>query len=220
MAFSTYLKNLRAANNLTQKEMAGILNVSVNAVKLIENGSTKYPGKKVLTKLCEYKNQDALDVVYEILFCDEGVDINSSRYLACRYLAYMYLEGWNIDKSPYISPGRTLKIHEFDGKISRKGKLKDVVIVSTFERHLYRIKKIESEEDVLPYIGDVVSFLMSILEYYKDAHLLFDSRNDEQVRVYKLFVAERLSRADFGLYVALFNPDDGEVIDTTNIILQ
>lgn len=45
MSFDTYLKNVRSKMNVNQTQMAEILDISRTAIKLIENGSTKYPSK-------------------------------------------------------------------------------------------------------------------------------------------------------------------------------
>ena len=56
MAFANYMKNIRLDGNESQVNMAKILDISVTALKLIENGSTKFPSEKVLKKICEYTN--------------------------------------------------------------------------------------------------------------------------------------------------------------------
>lgn len=54
MYFAEYMKKLRKEKLLTQPEMADILGISSQAIKMIENGSTKFPSKAVLDKLSDY----------------------------------------------------------------------------------------------------------------------------------------------------------------------
>ena len=90
MAFDSYLKDIRIEKNVNQTQMAEILDISRTAIKLIENGSTKYPSKKVLHNLAIYLNQSELDVMAKILFTDKSLDDKSSdEYFVCSYLTYM-----------------------------------------------------------------------------------------------------------------------------------
>ena len=56
MAFDIYLKKIRKENDINQTQMAKLLDISRTAIKLIENGSTKYPSKKVLHNLEKFLN--------------------------------------------------------------------------------------------------------------------------------------------------------------------
>ena len=48
MAFATYMKNIRLDREESQVSMAKRMNISVTALKLIENGTTKFPSDKLL----------------------------------------------------------------------------------------------------------------------------------------------------------------------------
>ena len=121
VAFDTYLKSIRTKMNVNQTQMAEILDISRTAIKLIENGSTKYPSKKVLHNLSTYLKQSELEVMSEILFEDKTLNKDiSSNALIYHYLTYMYLEGWNIECSPYVYQVTENYKLEFDGKIVKK----------------------------------------------------------------------------------------------------
>ena len=61
MSFATYMKGLRTNKSESQVNMAKILEISVTAIKLIENGDTKFPSGKVLKKLCEYTDSSPIE---------------------------------------------------------------------------------------------------------------------------------------------------------------
>ena len=68
MYFAEYMKKLRKEKLLTQSEMADILGISSQAIKMIENGSTKFPSKAVLDKLSDYLDKFPIAVASAIIF--------------------------------------------------------------------------------------------------------------------------------------------------------
>ena len=61
-------KRIREEKKINQTEMAELLDISRTAIKLIENGSTKHPSKKVLHNLASFLNKTEIDVMTQILF--------------------------------------------------------------------------------------------------------------------------------------------------------
>lgn len=220
MAFDTYLKDIRTERNVNQTQMAEILDISRTAIKLIENGSTKYPSKKVLHNLSVYLNQSELDVMAKILFTDKSLDDKTSdEYFVCSYLTHMYLEGWNIVNYPYKCEVNRNLHYEFDGKIKKKREPKNIVIVTTFKRHLYRITKVTNEDEAMGYIGDLASSVMSILEPFRRVHLLFDAENENEVEIFNMVSKIRYnSKLWFEIEVVLFNRLDAKIISSRNLM--
>ena len=136
MAFATYMKNIRLDCEESQVSMAKKMNISVTALKLIENGTTKFPSDKLLENICEYTKSSQNDVIMHILFDEEDI---KNRYLACRYLAYMYLLGWNITVSPFELHLTENYMRTFDAKIIKKRENKNIVIVASCNRFFERI---------------------------------------------------------------------------------
>ena len=93
MAYDVFIKELREKNQLSQTDIADIMGISRTSVQLIENGSTKFPSKKVLTKLSNYLKKSEVSVMAKILFDDLPLDNEINQYITQRYLAHMYLEG-------------------------------------------------------------------------------------------------------------------------------
>lgn len=212
MAFDSYLKDIRIEKNVNQTQMAEILDISRTAIKLIENGSTKYPSKKVLHNLAIYLNQSELDVMAKILFTDKSLDDKSSdEYFVCSYLTHMYLEGWNINDHPYVYPIWQGKSIEFDGRITKKRQPNNIMIVTTFKRELFRIKEIKNEDDALTYIGDLMSKLMTILDKYKGVVLLFNAENTIESNTFSLFSSMNTSMRRFNMNLVLFSSESGIV---------
>ena len=101
MSFASYLSGIRKDNKITQVAMAEILDISVTAIKLIETGTTKFPSDKVLANLARFLNVSDLDVIMGILL-NEEINRVHENYLGFRYISYMYLQGYNVDRAPYI----------------------------------------------------------------------------------------------------------------------
>ena len=206
MVFDTYLKGIRDKENINQTQMAKILDISRTAIKLIENGSTKYPSKKVLHNLANYLNQSEIDVMAKILFTDIPLDDKSSgEYFICSYLTYMYLEGWNINDHPYIYPVWQGKSIEFEGRITKKRQPKNTMIVATYQSELYRFKKVSSKEDALGYIGDFVSKLMTVLDEFRGVILLFNGLDEYECQVFNIFKELKLNRTTFDFEIILYD---------------
>lgn len=216
MAFANYMKNIRLDGNESQVNMAKILDISVTALKLIENGSTKFPSEKVLKKICEYTNSDPIEVIMNILFTEEDIH---DRYLACVYLAHMYLEGWNITESPLSIPLTKNLSRTLDAKITKKRENKNIIIVASCDRFFERLSLEEILEDhnVNGYIGDVASLTLSIMGPFRGLHILFDNQNKKQVQFFNLFEENAYHQLNFSIELKLFNAIDNEVVASKKV---
>lgn len=216
MAFSDYMRNLRLEGNESQVGMAKILDISVTAIKLIETGTTKFPSEKVLQKLCEYTNSDPIEVIMGVLFTEEDIQ---KRPFVCRYLAHMYLEGWNIKENPYIIKLTKNLNRVFDAKIIKKRENKNVVIVASCDRFFERLSLDEIIEDhnIYGYIGDAVSLTMSIMEPFRGLHILFNDRDEKQVELFNLFEENTFHQVNFTIELKLFNAVNGEIVSSKKI---
>lgn len=214
VAFDTYLKSIRTKMNVNQTQMAEILDISRTAIKLIENGSTKYPSKKVLHNLSTYLKQSELEVMSEILFEDKTLtkDI-SSNALIYHYLTYMYLEGWNIECSPYVYQVTENYKLEFDGKIVKKREPKNNIIVAKYDRFLIRLENIKSVSDAQVYMGDMLSVIMSVLDDFRSVHIIFDYNDIHQRQMFEYFKNINYRKIGFNIKFIIFDSIRDSVVE-------
>ena len=196
MAFATYMKNIRLDREESQVSMAKKMNISVTALKLIENGTTKFPSDKLLENICEYTKSSQNDVIMHILFDEEDI---KNRYLACRYLAYMYLLGWNITVSPFELHLTENYMRTFDAKIIKKRENKNIVIVASCNRFFERISinDVLEDKNFIGYLGDAVSLTLSIMDSFRGLHILFDNKDEKQHQMYDLFEKDTLNKLGY-----------------------
>lgn len=209
MAFNLYLKRIREDKNINQTEMAKILDISRTAIKLIENGSTKYPSKKVLTNLSNFLNETEINVMSKILFDD---NTNNENELFIRhYLTYMYLDGWNIVEHPYIYSVWNNYSIEFDGKIIKKRQNKNIVIVTSYKRELFRIKEVNNRVDALGCVGDLVSKLMQVPDLYRGVKLIFNAEDKKERKAFKYISEVQINHKGLNIEVVLYDKNTGIV---------
>lgn len=214
MAFDTYLKSIRTKMNVNQTQMAEILDISRTAIKLIENGSTKYPSKKVLHNLSTYLKQSELEVMSEILFEDKTLNKDiSSNALIYHYLTYMYLEGWNIECSPYVYQVTENYKLEFDGKIVKKREPKNNIIVAKYDRFLIRLENIKSVSDAQVYMGDMLSVIMSVLDDFRSVHIIFDYNDIHQRQMFEYFKNINYRKIGFNIKFIIFDSIRDSVVE-------
>lgn len=214
VAFDTYLKGIRTKMNVNQTQMAEILDISRTAIKLIENGSTKYPSKKVLHNLSTYLKQSELEVMSEILFEDKTLNKDiSSNALIYHYLTYMYLEGWNIECSPYIYQVTENYKLEFDGKIVKKREPKNNIIVAKYDRFLIRLENIKSVSDAQVYMGDMLSVIMSVLDDFRSVHIIFDYNDIHQRQIFEYFKNINYRKIGFSIKLIIFDSIRDSVVE-------
>ncbi|WP_279000763.1 helix-turn-helix domain-containing protein [Thomasclavelia cocleata] len=215
MAFSTYLKSIRVEREVNQTQMAEILDISRTAIKLIENGSTKYPSKKVLHNLSQFLNEAEIDVMSNILFDDNTKDKNE--LFIHHYLSYMYLDGWNIVEHPYTYSIWNNYNIEFDGKIVKKRQPKNIMIVTSYKREQFRVKEVKTRIDALGYVGDLVSKLIQVIDLYRGVKLIFNAEDKEEKVAFKYISEVQINHKGFNIEVVLYDENIG-VVDNFKLL--
>lgn len=205
MAYDVFIKELREKNQLSQTDIADIMGISRTSVQLIENGSTKFPSKKVLTKLSNYLNKSEVSVMARILFDDLPLDNEINKYIVQRYLAHMYLEGWNIECSPYTYTVTSSYKLEFDGKMVKKREPKNSIIVAKYNRFLIRLDSVESVNDAQGYMGDMLSIVMTVLDDFRSVNILFDFNDSKQRQMFDYFKQIKYRKIGFDIRLILFD---------------
>lgn len=211
MSFAIYLKRIREEKKINQTEMAELLDISRTAIKLIENGSTKHPSKKVLHNLASFLNKTEIDVMTQILFDENSENFDENELFVRHYLTYMYLEGWNIVDHPYVYPIWNGYSIEFEGKIIKKRQPKNIVIVSSYKKELYRITEVKNRMDALGYVGDLVSKLMQVIDPYRGAKLIFNAENQEEKKAFYCISEVQMSHKGFNVEVVLYDKNTGVI---------
>ncbi|PST39446.1 hypothetical protein C7U55_10035 [Faecalibacillus faecis] len=211
MSFAIYLKRIREEKKINQTEMAELLDISRTAIKLIENGSTKHPSKKVLHNLASFLNKTEIDVMTQILFDENSENFDENELFVRHYLTYMYLEGWNIVDHPYVYPIWNGYSIEFEGKIIKKRQPKNIVIVSSYKKELYRITEVKNRMDALGYVGDLVSKLMQVIDPYRGVKLIFNAENQEEKKAFYCISEVQMSHKGFNVEVVLYDKNTGVI---------
>lgn len=205
MSFSNYIKTVRKQYGLTQASLSEKLNISRNAVKLIEDGSTKYPSDKVLNNLSELLDIPRYTVMAEILFGNGNEDDHISYYRSIEenYLAYMYLRGWNVEPIDHSF---------FDGKIIKKREPKNIVFVTSAKNT--DITDYEMAED---YLSHILLNLLKIDDEFRGFHLVFDNSDKDEDLLFYEIKNLKLKRITFDFQVVLFDVDKSRVEEMVNL---
>ena len=187
---SMFLKKTRSELNLTQKQLASALDISLDAVKKIESSNTQLPSTKVLNGLSKLTNIHQVDIIADILFDENEEIIYSLSTLIKNYLAYLYIKGYSISE---FSKTRTIqhdgKIFEFSFPIvSKKTDSSYKIIIDSCENY-FNLKDIMNEEiykreKEFKIITDIYTHFLTIPTQFKEIHILFDSNNEKEMSLY------------------------------------
>lgn len=208
MSFSNYIKRVKYEKKINQSALADKLDVSRNAIKLIEDGSTKYPSDKVLNNLSEYLDIPRYTIMAEILFGKEESEDKPIKYdyqPIENYLAYMYLRGWNIE----IYNKELIK-----ARVIKKREPKNIIFVTSYFSFDYLWKE-EGEDE---FIGSILVHIMRLNEEYRGLHLVFDANSEDQWSIYKRieqFIS--LKRITFDFEIVLFDSEKGRISESVNL---
>lgn len=216
MYFAEYMKKLRKDKSLTQSQIADILGISPQAIKMIENGSTKFPSKVVLYKLSDYLDKFPVAVASAIIFGEDDYEEDEQGYLSCRYLSYKYINGWNLDEIPIELQYRTESIL-FSGKISKKREPKNTSIIIEFSEF------VGSDADDLSIEGayDILATIMTIVaqneESFRRVEVLFDINDYHDINAFDMLENLKIYRLPTDLIIVLFEPNTGALCKEVNM---
>lgn len=208
MSFSNYIKRVKYEKKINQAGLAEKLGVSRNAIKLIEDGSTKLPSEKVLNNLSEYLDIPRYTIMAEILFGKEQPEDKIVDYYALpieSYLAYMYLRGWNIEL--YTE-------NDMEARAIKKREPKNIILVASYDRLEYMGYK----DDEAALIGSILVKIMRLDMEYRGFHLVFDANKEEESYLYQAIKGYiSLKRINFDFEIILFDSEKGRVEDSVNL---
>ena len=216
MYFAEYMKKLRKDKLLTQSEMADILGISSQAIKMIENGSTKFPSKAVLDKLSDYLDKFPVAVASAIIFGEDDYEEDEQGYLSCRSLSYKYINGWILDEVPIELQYRTESVL-FSGKISKRREPKNTSIIIEFSEF------VGSDADDLSLEGayDILATIMTIVaqnkESFRRVEVLFDINDYHDINAFNMLENLKIYRLPTDLIIVLFEPNTGALCKEVNM---
>lgn len=219
MAFCDFVKELREQNQLTQAEMAEILDVNVNTIKQIEANKIKAPSNRVLDSFCNYLHEDRLTVMTKILFrrndeiqCDNEYRLEQASVLS-RYMSYLYLEGWNIDEAPAKYHTKDLGDLVYAGQLTKKREPNNkIVIKSIADYYDDNVNNLTSNEAIHYITFSMAAFFCIDEVSLKGIHIIFDEKNENHKKLFMIFKNLRLNKIPFNYQMILFDSVNGKIL--------
>lgn len=218
MYFKDYIKMMRDRDNLTQLELANLLNISINSIKKIEGGSTKVPNSKLLNAIADYEKTNPARVISRILFGDinDNADDESKKVmkLAFSYFGYMYLEGWNVDslfKMMYVDD---IGDKQFLGELSKKRDSNYIVLVDCAKRYNLDERLVNIKEYQIQFLSHLLTIFISVEKTYKSMTILFDALDEKEVNFFNSLKSFNTDRVKTQISYVLFNSEKYEIVDT------
>lgn len=218
MAFCDFVKEIRARDHLTQAQIAEYLNVNINTIKQIEANKIKAPSNRVLDSICDYLNEDRLTVITKILFRrDESIECKddsmiSQAEILSRYMAYLYLEGWNIDEAPVIYQTKDLGSITYAGQLTKKREPNNKIVVESIYA-TFNKDYITNDEAIYYITSSMVPFFCIDEISLKGIHIVFDSGDIKQSKLFKIFKSLKLNKVPFNFRMILFDSKEGKILD-------
>ena len=211
MSFAEYMKNIRKQNDITQLEIANILDISTTAIKLIEKGNTKFPSEKVLHNLSVYLHISEYDVATDILFPTLSKD--NIIYATIRYIVYKYLEGWNVDSQPIIFKLEDMPEVPFAAKMTKRREPTNCIIIDSFAVNKIAEKEKLAKFEAISFISYIFAVIFSVQETFRGFHLIFDSNSSNQTKLFNIFKSLELNKIPFDFQFILFDPINCIIVD-------
>ena len=217
MYFQSYMKMIRDRDKMTQVELANALNVSLNTIKKIESGTTKLPNTKLLNAIANYEKAHPCKVLSRILFGDivEDSDERSKKAmeLTFAYFSYMYLEGWNIDKTFNIEYVDDIGERQFVGEISKKKDSKYVLLIDYIDRYQLDTRYIDWREYQIGFFTQIFTTMISIDKKYMGMNILFDANDEKEATIFNALKSFDTDRVKTQITYILFDDVEYKIKD-------
>ncbi len=217
MFYADYIKSLRLENSYTQSQLAKLLGVTVGAIKKIERGATQYPSTKVLSALAKLENKQEIDILQLIIFgyIEEFYQKKDFEFVnnAQRYLAYMYMNGWSINR---IFPIYNLKDYgkmQYVGELIKKRDSSYNILVDTLEKYQIDVEQLNDRNYIISIFVRVMSTLISIDQKFKGVTVLFNANNKKDVEIFNALKTFTTEMVKVSITIVLFDDKEVKVID-------
>lgn len=133
MSFSHLCKELRNSRDLSQKELAAILEISHSQLRNIEKERTSMPRFEIYQKFAEYSGMDIFDVAYDSFFGDkpgeEEVFCKTNR----NYLINRWINGFSILPDVIFTDSSGREKH-FDGLLWKPKYPYQKILIANYHR--------------------------------------------------------------------------------------
>lgn len=217
MYFKEYIKSIRAQKDMTQLELANELGITVDTIKKIESGVTQVPSSKVLKALAQFVDKNEVEVMQVILFgvINDDVDPRTKRIgeHSFKYLAYMYIHGWNILESFNNLYVHDIGEYQFIGEIAKKRDSNYLVLVDHIDKYNLDEQYINDRNYQISIFSNFFVTLISINKDFKAMHVLFDANDKKESKLYNSLKSFSTDKTKLSIYYILFDGIKCEVIE-------
>lgn len=215
MELAEYIKNIRKESDLTQREFAENLGMSLSTIKKIETGETKDFSNKLLESLGKYLNKPASVVFAEYLFpyetivLEEGYNQDDFEFIR-RLFAKLMMDGYGIKS--FLSNKEKYK--EYNGynyasclmiEMYLKKAPSTNVIVARGLRYIRDKFSFDNEGDIERVKNNIIFSVVSFPNKMSRLLVVFDATSENEIKWYNALKKSRVFNLKTNIYIALFD---------------
>lgn len=215
---SYFFKTTRDKLNLTQKQMALELDVSLDAIKKIEAGNTHFPSTKVLAGLAKLTSMHETDIIQEIIFNHSCYNGHENDFTDCckNYLAYLYINGYSINKHLRViqvveNKQITINCTILSKKTDSNYKIGVDTCNNFFKLRQILRENINQNMKDIQIFTHVVSPFMNEQTAFKEIQVVFNSNSNEEIELYKELCHSFSDLFNLNVYFVLYNDKTHEI---------
>lgn len=185
---------------------------------MIENGSTNFPSKTLLDKLSDYLEKFPVEVASAIIFGEDDYERDEAGYLSNRYLAYKYINGWNIKENPITLNYGTSKII-FSAKIVKRREPKNTSLIVEFQDliPIDIVNKTMTIDEAYGVLATIMTIIVQNKESFRRVAVLFNIQDYYESATFQVLENITIYRLPIEMILVLFEPDTGAICHEVNI---
>jgi len=216
MYYAEFIKNLRKDKGLTQIELSEILEVSAQAIKKIENGMTIFPSPKMLERISDYVDDFKISVASAIIFGEDDFTSDEMGFVGNRYLAYKYINGWNIDDAPVEMNYRS-ELLMFSGKISKRREPKNSSLVFEITEFNLNPYLDISDDEAFDILLAIITVVMQSPMHFRKIEIIFNVFEYSEEVAFEVMSKIKIYKLAIDISLVLFDPIMGAVVQVKNL---
>ncbi len=213
MSFSTYFREVRKENRLSQDDLARILHISNTSIRNIETGRTVVPNQDIFYKLVEYLKEDSREIAYRAFFGNETEEFGRQlNEINKRYMAHMWICFAVLQIAPAFNY-RNERVMKFDGIYWKSGFPYYRVLVGNYhkEKYLNALKEEDKTEALERAIFSETQFIEGLkdFEHIKEIRFVMDKQDEENAKIFSELKKVRMKNLgkEYDISYVLFCPD-------------